>query len=100
MIRSLICAVLVLALAPATAAAEVVSRGPDGFILKFSRTADIDPARIPAALRALPKWWEASHTYSGDADNLSLDLMPGGCWCERLADGTEFDHGRTDGRGR
>lgn len=86
---------LVLLAAAAPAAAEVVSRGENGFTLKFAIRAEIDPGDIPHAFQALPEWWESSHTYSGDSKNLSLDLTPGGCWCEKLPDGTEFDHGRT-----
>lgn len=81
--------------AAAPAHAEVVSRGENGFTLRFSTAAEIDPGDIPGALQALPDWWEASHTYSGDSKNLSLDLTPGGCWCEKLPDNPTFDHGRT-----
>lgn len=94
MIRSLLAAAAIL-FAAAPAQAEVVSRNENGFTLRFSTTAEIDPADIPGALQALPDWWEASHTYSGDSRNLSLDLTPGGCWCEKLPDNPTFDHGRT-----
>jgi hypothetical protein len=53
------------------------------------------PAGVADALAALPQWWDPAHSYTGDAANLSLDLAPGGCWCERMADGSAFDHGRT-----
>ena len=77
------------------AAAEVVSRGEDTFTLKFSARTEYGPGRIVRSLEGLPNWWDPAHTYTGDAANLSLDLRPGGCWCEKLADGTDFDHGRT-----
>lgn len=32
-------------------------------------------------------WWSPAHTYSGQAKNLSLDVRPGGCWCENWAAG-------------
>lgn len=94
MLKPLI-AVAVLALSAAPAAAEVVSRTADSFTLRHAVGAEIAPDDIPAAFAALPRWWDAAHTYSGSAANLSLDLAPGGCWCETLADGTHFDHGRT-----
>ena len=94
MIRSLAAAAAIL-FAAAPANAEVVSRGENGFTLKFAVGAEIDPGDIPDALRALPDWWDPAHTYSGDSRNLSLDLTPGGCWCERLPDNPAFDHGRT-----
>ncbi|MBN8529681.1 MAG: hypothetical protein J0M36_10660 [Caulobacterales bacterium] len=93
MIRSFLAAAILFAAAPAHA--EVVSRSADSFTLMFAVGAEIDPADIPGALQALPEWWESSHTYSGDSKNLSLDLTPGGCWCERLPDNPAFDHGRT-----
>ena len=32
-------------------------------------------------------WWSSGHTYSGEAKNLSLDVRPGGCWCETWPSG-------------
>lgn len=94
MVRSLLAAAAVLFLASG-AQAEVVSRSENGFTLKFAIGAEIDPGDIPDAFRALPEWWVSSHTYTGDSQNLSLDLTPGGCWCEKLPDNPAFDHGRT-----
>jgi hypothetical protein len=37
-------------------------------------------------------WWSAEHTYSHDAARLSLDLVPSGCWCEKLAQGGFVRH--------
>ena len=31
---------------------------------------------------------ESEHSYSGDAANFSIDARPGGCFCERLKDGS------------
>jgi hypothetical protein len=94
MLRPLLAAA-VLTLCATPAAAEVVSRTADSFTLRYAVGAEIAPEDIPGALKDLPKWWDSAHTYSGSAANLSLDLTPGGCWCEKLADGTDFDHGRT-----
>ncbi|MBU1325681.1 MAG: hypothetical protein KJ676_10595 [Alphaproteobacteria bacterium] len=77
------------------AAAEIVSRSENAFTLKFTGRTALGPAGVPTALSQLPLWWDPAHSYSGDATNLSLDLSPGGCWCEKLEDGTDFDHGRT-----
>lgn len=94
MLKPLIAAA-VLALSTTPAAAEVVARTADSFTLRYAIGAEIAPEDIAPALEALPKWWDPAHTYSGSSANLSLDLTPGGCWCEKLADGTNFDHGRT-----
>jgi hypothetical protein len=45
------------------------------------------------ALGDVGRWWNAEHSYSGDAANLSLDVAPGGCFCERWKDGSA-EHGR------
>ncbi|KQW86363.1 hypothetical protein [Brevundimonas sp. Root1279] len=77
-----------------TAAAEVVARTADSFTLRYEVGAEIDPSDIPGALVDVGRWWDSDHTYSGDAANITVDLTPGGCWCEKLADGTQFEHGR------
>jgi hypothetical protein len=88
-------AALALLASASSAAAEVVARTADSFILRYEAAAEIDPADIPGSLENVGRWWDGAHTYSGDAANISIDLTPGGCWCERLADGAAFDHGRT-----
>ena len=34
------------------------------------------------------KWWNPAHSYSRDAENLSLDARAGGCFCEKLPNGS------------
>ena len=89
----LIAASAALALA-APASAEVFEKQDDAFVLMFEAVVDRPPDAILGAIGQVDQWWESSHTYSGDAANLSLALQPGGCWCEALADGTTFEHGR------
>ena len=71
-------------LAAGSASAEVVEQRDDGFTLRFEAplTGELDHAW--ATVGRIGEWWEDSHTYSGDASNLTLDLSPGGCWCETL----------------
>ena len=85
---------LTLALFAAPAAAEVVQRSADSFTLRYEVGAEIDPADIPGAMVDVGRWWDSAHTYSGDVANITVDLTPGGCWCERLADGSAFEHAR------
>jgi uncharacterized protein YndB with AHSA1/START domain len=40
------------------------------------------------AITHVERWWESSHTYSGDARNLRLEPRAGGCWCERWSGGS------------
>lgn len=96
MIRALVLGIAgALALAATTAQAEVVERSANRFVLRYAVPVDATAHDIRMALVDLPVWWDSAHTYSGDAANLSLDLSPGGCWCERLANGSDFDHART-----
>ena len=81
-------ALALIALACASpAAAEVVQSSDTGFTVSQKLTVAAPPAKVWAALIQPKLWWEGTHTYSGDADNLSLDLRPGGCWCEKIATG-------------
>lgn len=76
------------------AAAEITARGEDGFSLSFERPLTAPDAAVLAALGRPADWWSDAHTYSGAAANLSVDLRPGGCWCEALPDGG-VKHGET-----
>jgi hypothetical protein len=54
--------------------------------LRFPETVAlvVPPDAAYAAFSNIADWWDPEHTYSGDAANLSLNLVPGGCFCERL----------------
>ena len=90
--RLLLAAVLTALAAPASA--EIATRSDDGFSLRFERPVTASPEAILAAVGRPAAWWSAAHTYSGDAANLSVDLRPGGCWCEALPGGG-IRHGET-----
>jgi uncharacterized protein YndB with AHSA1/START domain len=83
---------LILAAASTPAAAEVVSADPHGFEVRETVNLVVKPEVAFAAFRDLPAWWDPAHTYSGKSANLSLNLTPGGCFCERLADGGGIEH--------
>jgi len=81
-------ALLLLAAMLATpASAEVVSAGPEGFVVRNVVEVAAPAERVYLQLARPERWWESSHTYSGKAANLSLDLRPGGCFCETLPGG-------------
>lgn len=84
-------AVWVSATAPANA--DVIARAPDGFVIQIKVEVALDRDGAWARLTDISSWWNSSHTYSGDAANLKLDAMAGGCWCE-LWSGGEVEHGR------
>jgi uncharacterized protein YndB with AHSA1/START domain len=81
-------------LVPASAAAEVVGSSANGFELRQTVDLPVAPRAAFAAFAQIPRWWDADHTYSGKAANLSLALRPGGCFCEQLPQGGGVEHMR------
>jgi uncharacterized protein YndB with AHSA1/START domain len=72
---------------------DVLEATPAGFSLKTTVTIAAPRARVYDALvQAVGRWWDAEHTYSGDAANLSIDPRPGGCFCEKLAQQGAVQH--------
>lgn len=71
----------------APASAEITARSETGFTLSFERIVPASPEAILEAVAQPARWWSSAHTYSGDAANISVDLRPGGCWCEALPGG-------------
>ena len=67
--------------------AEVRDRSENGFTLSYERALTASDAAILEAIGRPAAWWSDAHTYSGSAANISLDLRPGGCWCEALPGG-------------
>ena len=73
------------------AQAEVVSSDPHGFEIRHTANLVVPQPAAFAAIGKVRNWWSKDHTYSGDAANLSLDMRPGGCFCERF-DGGGVEH--------
>lgn len=93
----LICAAAVVALLGGAlpVAAEVTARDAGGFAVSHQMTLAGDPERVFAALtEQIAKWWDADHSYSGQAENLYLEARAGGCFCERLPNGGSVEHMR------
>ena len=90
--RYLLASVTFLAAAPASAI--IVSAQSHGFELKHSIDLPVPPAQALAAFARYGSWWSKSHTYSGDASRLTLQLRAGGCLCERLDAGGGVEHMR------
>jgi uncharacterized protein YndB with AHSA1/START domain len=82
---------------PATA--EVVQSSPGGLVTRNEMRVSAPPARVWDELVEPAHYWNPEHSWFGDAAGLSLDLEPGGCFCEegRAADGTvrRAEHART-----
>ena len=78
------CLLAAVALAAHPAAAEVVAKSEAGFVSRNAVEVKAAPAEAWQALIAPNQWWNAEHTYSGDAANLYIDPQAGGCFCEKL----------------
>ncbi|MBI2261144.1 MAG: ATPase [Caulobacterales bacterium] len=83
--RLLLAAIVCAAAGPASA--EIVARSDNGFSLSFERRVPASPEAVLNALALPGAWWSDAHTYSGSASNITVDLRPGGCWCEALPGG-------------
>lgn len=81
-------ALLGLALCCGSVQAQVLARSETGFVSEHVLLLAAPPL---VAYRALTEevhaWWDAAHSYSGAAQNFSLDARPGGCFCETLPGG-------------
>jgi len=78
--------------APAWSETRAVSAGR--FESWFEATVAATPAEVFKAMIEPPRWWSPKHTWSGDAANLHLDAVAGGCWCETWGDGNSVQHAR------
>lgn len=84
---------LALIAASLPASAAVSSSNASGFVVSQSFEVKADAPAAYAALIEPKRWWSSQHSWSGDANNLSLDARAGGCWCERW-EGGEAEHAR------
>lgn len=89
--RLISAAAALLTLSAAPARAEVKSATLGGFEVGGSVTISAPPARVWAVLTAPDAWWSRDHRWFRNS-TLSLDLAPGGCWCEQAADGRVSRH--------
>lgn len=79
----------------APASAEVLQASSNGFEVQQTVQLVAPPRQAWAALGRIGGWWDPEHTYSGKSANMSLELRPGGCFCERVpAEGGGIEHMR------
>ena len=88
--RYLSVASLLLIAAPAHA--NVVSADAHGFEIVHEQLLSGSPAEAWARIGRIQSWWSKDHSYSGNAANLRLSLVPGGCFCESLPRGGGIEH--------
>jgi hypothetical protein len=74
------------------ASAEVISAGPNGIEVQEVVNLVVPQPHAYAAFGQVGQWWNKEHTYSGDSARLSLQMRPGGCFCESLEGGGGVEH--------
>ena len=89
-LRALIGVVLALPWLPANA--EIVAASADHFHIRLQAESTTTPEPLWQKLTQPATWWNSAHTYSGDAQNLSLDPIAGGMWIETWPQGSVW-HG-------
>lgn len=73
--------------------AAVTSQSTSGFAVAYEADVTVTPQGAYDAFVQAGSWWNAAaHSYSGDGKNISIDVKPGGCWCETLKDGGFVRH--------
>jgi len=90
--RAVLTAIAMLAWATG-AHGEVTGSWDTGFSIENRTTTQASPEVTWTALGQVGRWWSSDHSYSGDAANMTLEMKPGGCWCEAVPGGG-VEHGR------
>jgi hypothetical protein len=85
-----VCLALLLGSSPGLA--EVKSASPAGFEIERKITVSAPSAQVFSQIGRIGEWWNPAHSYSGKAENLSLDLEAGDCFCEKLDNGGSIEH--------
>ena len=85
-------ATLALILSNAPARAEVIDSAAGGFTVKISVIIKATPHDVYARVLHPSDWWASSHTFSGDAHNLTMDTGAAACFCEKLPNGGSVRH--------
>ncbi len=70
------------------ASGKIISSSSEQFTLRHEAISKLPLEDLWKILIEPAKWWAADHTYSGNSNNLSLELKPGGLWQEIWDDGS------------
>jgi uncharacterized protein YndB with AHSA1/START domain len=93
MSRVLVLASFMIGIAVLPASADVIESTDAGLLVRNEASVAAPPGRVFSTLtERVAMWWDSSHTFSGDAKNLSIEPKAGGCFCERLANGGSVRH--------
>jgi hypothetical protein len=87
----LLLVLLCVGLRPVTA--EVKDSSAIGFTIQDTVIIATEPSDVYHSLVVdVGRWWNSAHTFSGNANNLSIDDRAGGCFCEKLENGGSVRH--------
>lgn len=68
------------------ASAEVLSSSSNGFVLQVETEVNVDTSEAYQQFLDVAQWWDAAHTYYGKSENLFIEAVAGGCFCEVSGD--------------
>ena len=74
--------------------ADIIQTSPGLNVFSFQLHVTANATGAYAAVAHPEKWWNGEHSYSGDASNMTLEAVAGGCWCEKLPAGGSVQHMR------
>lgn len=81
----------ILFLTPLSAA--VIDSGQNGFTSRTEVRIAASSVHVWAAMtNEVAAWWDPEHTLSGDANRLSIDAQPQGCFCEDFGENAGVVH--------
>ena len=72
---------------PVIAEAKVDGVGSSGFAVAYEADLKVLPPDAFAKFLEVGQWWSSEHSYSGDAGNMTITPVQGGCWCEAISGG-------------
>ena len=83
------CIFCLLYLAALVANAEVTQVDARYFVSEHRIPISASPGKVWRALTEdVAQWWDATHSYSGNAENFHLEARAGGCFCEIYESGS------------
>ena len=91
--RKILLLALLFSLIPLPSRAEVSDSAANGFTVKIATVIRARPDEVYDRLvHNVGDWWNAEHTYSNDAHNLSIEDKVLGCFCEKFPTGGGVRH--------
>lgn len=79
---------VLLSRAAAPASADVVDAAPGGFTVRAAFVVPKSAEVVYDSIVDVGSWWSPEHSWSGESANLSIEARAGGCFCEKLEQGS------------